>query len=149
MSIAALVAWIVTAVGGFVLLRKWITNGGLQSPRTGRFPPGLIFTHVGLAVAGLVVWIIYLVTDRDVLAWVALAILVVVAMLGFGLLARWVPGYRARTAVPAGGGAGAVTEAGARPPEQHLPVAVVVAHGVLAVATVVLVVLSALGVGAT
>ena len=34
-----------------------------------------------------------------------------------------------------------------RPAEQHFPVAVVGAHGVLAVATVVLVLLAALGVG--
>ena len=38
MTIAALVAWILTAAGGFVLLAKWISHGGIQSPGTSRFP---------------------------------------------------------------------------------------------------------------
>ncbi len=145
MSIAALVAWILTAGGGFVLLGKWISHGGVRSPGTSRFPPGLIFSHFGLAAAGLVLWIIYLVNDQAALAWVAFALLVVIAVLGFAMLARWIPGYRAHAAVAAGGaGAGRAAPEAA---EQHFPVVVVGAHGVLAVVTVVLVLLAALGVG--
>ena len=107
MNIAALVAWILTAAGGFVMLAKWISHGGVRSPGTSRFPPGLIFSHFGLAAAGLVLWIIYLINDEDILAWVAFALLVVVALLGFTMLVRWLPGYRARATVAAGdGGAG-------------------------------------------
>ncbi len=149
MSIAALVAWILTAAGGFVLLAKWISHGGMQSPGTSRFPPGLIFSHFGAAAAGLVLWIIYLINDQDALAWVAFALLVVVALLGFTMLARWIPGYRARPTVTAGSGSAgqAATETAPLAAEQHFPVAVVGAHGVLAVVTVVLVLLAALGVG--
>ena len=54
---------------------------------------------------------------------------------------------RDRVAVAAGGtGVGPGTDVG-RPPEQHFPVAVVCLHGLLAVATLVLVLLTALGVG--
>ena len=68
----------------------------------------------------------------------ALAILVVVAALGLTMVGRW---RRDRAAVAAG-------EATAtRPPEQHFPVAVVYLHGLLAVITLVLVLLTALGVG--
>ena len=67
MSIAALIAWILTAAGGFVLLGKWISHGGVRSPGASRFPPGLIFSHFGLAAAGLVLWIIYLINDQDTL----------------------------------------------------------------------------------
>ncbi|WP_433502729.1 hypothetical protein ACQP04_23500 [Pseudonocardia halophobica] len=153
MSTAALIAWVVTAAGGFVLLGRWIAHGGARSPRTSSFPPALIFGHFLLAAAGLVVWIVYLVTDRAVLTWVALALLVVVALLGFTMLARWIPGYRAHTAsgVPAHTGATAPAPGGSaepnRPAEQHFPVAVVAAHGLVAVATVVLVLLATLGVG--
>jgi len=149
MSIAALIAWILTAAGGFVLLGKWISHGGVRSPGTSRFPPGLIFSHFGLAAAGLVLWIIYLINDQDALAWVAFALLVLVALLGFAMLVRWLPGYRARTTVNAGGaGAGrAGAQTAERAAEQHFPVAVVAAHGVLAVITVVTVLLAALGVG--
>jgi len=151
MSIAALIAWILTAAGGFVLLGKWISHGGVRSPGTSHFPPGLIFSHFGLAAAGLVLWIIYLINDQDTLAWVAFALLVLVALLGFTMFARWLPGYRERTTVTAGrGGTGrAAPQTAQQAAEQHFPVAVVGAHGVLAVITVVTVLLAALGVGGT
>jgi manganese efflux pump family protein len=141
MSVAALITWIITALGGAVLLATWLSRGGLRARDTGasRFPPGLIFGHFLLAATGLVIWIIYLVTDADALTWVALAILVVVAALGFTMVGRW---RQDRAAVAAGGRTDA-----ARPPEQHFPVAVVYLHGLLAVATLVLVLLTALGVG--
>jgi hypothetical protein len=130
MDIAALVAWLVTAVGGFVLLGTWITRGGT---RTSHFPPALIFGHFALAAAGLVVWIVYLIADATALAWIAFVLLVPVAALGFTMLVRWLPTYRARSAD--------TTDA---PAERHFPVAVVAGHGVLAVVTVVLVLLAAL-----
>ncbi|GAB3908414.1 hypothetical protein [Microbispora bryophytorum] len=139
MGIAALVTWLLTAVGGFVMLGIWIARGG---PRAGRLSPGLIFGHFALAVAGLIVWIVYLFAGSAALAWVALVLLVPVALLGFAMFARWIPAYRARTAVA--GGPGATGTAGA--PERHFPVAIVVGHGLLAVVTVVLVLLTALGV---
>ena len=138
MDIAALVAWVVTALGGFVLLGRWITRGGLRQQQTGttRFPAPLVFGHFLLAAAGLVVWIVYLAVDRQALAWTAFGLLVVVALFGFTLFARWLPGRR--TAAPGGAEA---------PAERQLPVPVVAAHGVVAAATVVLVLLAALGVG--
>ena len=140
MSIAALITWVITALGGVVLLGTWLSRGGLRARDAGasRFPPGLIFGHFLLAATGLVIWIIYVITDTKALTWVALAILAVVAALGFTMVGRW----RQDRAAIATGGAGA-----ARPPEQHFPVAVVYVHGLLAVATVVLVLLTALGVG--
>jgi hypothetical protein len=148
MTIAALIAWIVAAAGGFVLLGAWIANGGARPPRTSHFPPALIFGHFGLAAAGLVVWISYVITDRTVLAWIAFGLLVAVALLGFTMFARWIPSYRARetAAAGSGGGPGAAASDPA-PAEQHFPVMVVGGHGLLAVATVVLVLLTALGVG--
>jgi hypothetical protein len=140
MDIAALVAWVVTALGGFVLLARWIAHGGLRGQRTktSRFPAPLVFGHFLLAAAGLVVWIVYLAADRAVLAWTAFGILAAVALLGFTMFARWIPVHRA--AVP-----GAAPES--TPPEGQLPVPVVVAHGFLGAATLVLVLLAALGVG--
>ncbi|KDN21882.1 hypothetical protein [Amycolatopsis rifamycinica] len=135
MDIAALIAWLVTAVGGFVMLGTWIAKGGTREPGRSRFSPGLVFGHFALAAAGLVLWISYLVAGGKTLAWIAFVLLVPVAALGFTMLARWIPGRRAGTA------------GGDRAPEQHFPVVVVGAHGLVAVATVVLVLLAALGVG--
>ncbi|MFE7800312.1 hypothetical protein [Nocardia sp. NPDC057440] len=136
MGIAALITWLLTAVGGFVLLGTWVAKGGARQPATTHLPPPVVFGHFLLAVAGLVVWIVYLVIDKTALAWIAFALLVPVALLGFTMLVRWLPVYRARSAadVPA-------------PAEQHFPIAVVAGHGVFAVTTVILTLLTALGVG--
>jgi manganese efflux pump family protein len=128
MGIAALATWLLTAVGGFILLGTWIAKGGLRSSR---LPPALVFGHFALAAAGLVLWIIYLISDTKGLAWTALVLLVPVALLGFVSFARWIPVYRAADQQPA---------------EKHFPVVVVGAHGVFAVATVVLAALTTFGV---
>jgi hypothetical protein len=108
----------------------------------------LVFGHVLLAVAGLLVWIAYLALASSVLSWAALAIVILVAVLGLAMFVRWVPTYRERARLGPGPGAAAhrAQPSPGQPPEQHFPVLVVAAHGVLAVTTVVLVVLTALGV---
>jgi hypothetical protein len=138
MDVAALVTWLVTAVGGFVLLGLWIARGALRAPagEGTRFPPAAVFGHLLLAAAGLVVWIAFVASSSSAgLAWAALVILVPVALLGFGLLARWLAGRRRLSAVG---------DAGAAPAEQSFPVPIVVVHGLLAVTTVVLVLIAAL-----
>ncbi|MBM0238162.1 hypothetical protein JNW88_15175 [Micromonospora sp. ATA32] len=136
MGIAALVTWLVTAVIGFTMLGMWVARGGLRGVGEGagakpasRFAPGLVFGHFLLAAAGLVVWIIYLVVDVEALTWLAFGLLVVVAILGDVLFVRW---YKGR-------GLGMI--------ESGLPRALVYTHGLFAVVTVILVLLTALGVG--
>jgi hypothetical protein len=117
-----------------------------------RIRPPLILTHFLLAAAGLVVWIIYLAADKDVLAWIAFAVLAVVALLGGTMFAIWYQ-QRSRGALVGGStttasGAGApLTTTGGQPAEQHFPVSIVTLHGILAVTTAVLVLLTALKVG--
>ncbi|MGV9678736.1 hypothetical protein ACWDSJ_25930 [Nocardia sp. NPDC003482] len=136
MGIAALILWLLTAGGGFFMLATWIAKGGARQPSSSHLPIPVVFGHFLLAAAGLVVWIVYLVADTDALAWVAFALLVPVALLGLVMLLRWLPVYQGRA-----------TATDPQPAERHFPVAVVAAHGVFAVATVVLVLLTALGVG--
>jgi hypothetical protein len=142
MKWAALITWVLTAGGGFVLFAIWLSRGGMrqQGEAGNRIRPPLIVSHFLLAAAGLVLWIVYLVDDEDVLAWIAFAALLVVATLGFAMFAIWL---RRRQ------GPGAVAEAAgpSLPAEQHFPVAVVGLHGLLAATTLVLVLLTALGVG--
>lgn len=141
MEWAALIAWVVTAGGGFVLLAIWLSRGGMQQGREpgSRIRPPLILGHFLLAATGLVIWIIYVASDSDALAWIAFAILAVVALLGWTMFAIW---FQRRQR-------GAVREAvdPGTPAEQHFPVPVVAVHGLLAVTTVVLVFLAAIGVG--
>ena len=143
MEWAALIAWVVTAGGGFVLLAIWLSRGGMQQGREpGRkIRPPLILSHFGLAATGLLIWIIYLASDSDALAWIAFVLLAVVAVLGWTMFAIW---YQRRQREPQVAGASA---GGERPAEQHFPVRIVALHGLLAVATVVLVFLTAIGVG--
>lgn len=156
MEIAALVTWLVTAVGGFVMLGVWLSRGGARAQSRAsatagpggaggtaaatttptRLAPPLVFGHFLLAVAGLIVWLIYLVTDNTALAWTAFVLLLPVAVLGFTMLARWIGAGDHRHG----------STAGSRP-ESHFPLPVVIGHGLFAVATVLLVLLTALGVG--
>jgi uncharacterized membrane protein len=140
----ALIAWILTAGGGFVLLSIWVTRGGLRQQREAgsRIRPPLIFSHFGLAATGLVLWIIYLATDSDALAWIAFVILAVVALLGWTMFAIWYQQRQRRLAAAA-----EAVGVASPPAEQHFPVSIVTVHGILAVATVVLVFLTAIGVG--
>jgi hypothetical protein len=130
MDVAALVVWLVTAVGGFVLLGTWVAKGGLRPVEEGggtRFSPAVLFGHFLLAAVGLLLWIGYVASDTDGLGWSALVILVPVALLGLAMLLRWLGGRRE-------------TAAGAA--EQAFPVPIVVVHGALAVTTVVLVLIA-------
>jgi hypothetical protein len=149
MDIAALITWVVTALGGFYMLGTWIQRGGIRQQQTGasRLPAPVVFGHFALAAVGLVVWIIYVVADTTALAWTAFVLLLPVALLGFVMLARWIPVHRDRTTAGATPAAATPGAEAAVPAERHFPVAVVVAHGLLAVATLVLVLLTALGVG--
>ena len=143
MEWAALIAWLLTAGGGFVLLSIWLMRGGMRQPAEAgkRIPPPLILGHFLLATTGLVLWIVYLVNDSDALAWLAFGILLVVVALGWTMFAIW---WRQRQSRQRG--AAAAVETG-EPAEQRFPVPIVALHGVLAIVTVVLVLLTALEIG--
>jgi hypothetical protein len=146
MEWAALIAWVLTAGGGFVLLAIWLSRGGMQQSGEGnRIRPPLILSHFLLAATGLVIWVIYVVADSDALAWIALAVLAVVAALGWTMFFIWL--RRRRAVTPGEVGTSPAGSAVTMPPEQHFPVPVVALHGVLAVITVLLVFLTAIGVG--
>jgi hypothetical protein len=142
-----------------------------------QLPVPVIFTHLVLAVTGLGVWVAYLVLDRETLAWTAFGVLCLIALLGVTMFARWIPVYRdpatasdaAKTPAyrdtatvghsgqgqyplygqtAAAGRPGQIpVETSAVPAEGNFPVAVVAIHGLLAGSTLVLVFLTALGVG--
>jgi manganese efflux pump family protein len=184
MAIAALIAWLVTAGSGAYVLGSWIARGGslrrgARGAGTGS-PPAMLLGHFGLALCGLALWVVYLVTGWAALAWVAVGVLLPVAGLGMATLVNGLPGRRA--ASPQGNGgetgpggndaaagdaaviqvAGADTSGSTRtatigasspgtagastvPVRARLAPMVVAAHGALAVTTMILVLLAALG----
>jgi len=140
MEWAALISWIITAGGGFVLFGLWLRHGGMRQRQSGRqIRPALILSHFALAAAGLVLWIFYVFSDSNALAWIAFALLVAVALLGWTMFAIWWQRRQARATVEPDSTPG-------RPAEQHFPVSIVTLHGLLAVTTLVLVFLAAAGV---
>lgn len=138
MAIASLITWILTAGGGAFMLAQWVNAGGHRGSTTSQLPPAVVFGHFALAAGGLVLWVIYVITDNHPIGWIGVALLAPVAILGFIMLARWLPTRR--------GDAGPASSS-PLPPERSFPVAVVIAHGLLAVATIVLALLALAEVG--
>lgn len=196
LSVAALLAWIVTAGSGGYLLASWLRSGGSLHARTSgagvppaptahfatrahpataahvtaahpataadlataahsatvtppatAVPPGAIVAHFGLAAAGLALWVVFLIAGSPALAWIAGALLLPVAGLGLGLVTLGLPGGRPRLARPGAGQPVGVGAMGAARASGRAPVLVVAGHGVLAAATLLLVLLAAIGSG--
>lgn len=136
----ALTFWLLTAVGGFYMMSVAARTGNTHSGATeSRLPSTVIFSHMALAMTGLVIWALYMGYNDDALAWAALATLVVVAILGTFMFVRW---QRDRM-----GTAEEVAERKERLAEQQIPSFVVHFHGAAAFVTIVLVLLAALKVG--
>ena len=140
MDWAALVTWVLTAGGGFVLLAIWLKNGGMKQREHGRIRPAIILTHFALAATGLVLWIVYIASDRQTIAWIAFVLLLIVAAIGFAMLGIWLSQRRGR-------GGNLPESAASEPAEQRFPTTIVGLHGVLAATTLVLVFLATIGVG--
>ena len=144
MSTAALFTWMVTIFAGLILLIIWIIeyDREFQSAAATRLPVPVISAHALLAMSGLMLWIGYLLLDEKRLAWAAVLVLGAVAVLGLWMAARWIRVYRAFAAPGP-----SLTRRTYVPPERNFPLPVVVAHGILAVTTFVLVLFTALGAG--
>jgi manganese efflux pump family protein len=169
MDNAALVVWLLTAGGGLTMASIWLARGGLRQrdevlelsyrhvadatdvaglapgPRRSRIPAWLISGHASLALLGLFLWIYYVGHEGEegtgigAVPPLTVALLVLVASGGVLMVRRW----RAdRTRLDADS-----VPKGERPPEQRIPAAIVGLHGLLAVVTVLLVFLTAVGVG--
>jgi hypothetical protein len=168
MSVAALAAWILTVVLGLYMFTVWLIEDDGSTDRTGaprRLRAPLVFSHAGLALGGLAVWLVYFYVDDDRLAWVSLIVLAAVATLGVIMFRRWVPVHQQASGRPPGrpGAAGqpvAVPSPGgpagnarvaqlpaSLPAERNFPVPIVLLHGVMALITVSLVLLVTLGLG--
>jgi manganese efflux pump family protein len=145
MGFAALITWFVAILAGLYMLAVWliendITSRGIPS----RLPTPIIFGHLLLAAAGFTLWVGYLVMHRKALAWAAVAVLLGIATLGLTMFLRWIPVYYGSPGSPRLPASSLAVDA---PAEGHFPVILVYCHGVLAVTTLVLVLLTTLGLG--
>jgi hypothetical protein len=151
LRLAALAAWIVTVLAGSSLIAGWIAHGGLRQrgPRVAGVPRAVIIGHFGLALAGLGIWIAFVVTGLPALAWAAVAMILSVAGLGMATLAGGLPATAAgsrpvgpgpATAARPTGAPAALTQA---PAQARKPLALIAVHGMLAATAILLVVLAA------
>lgn len=167
MAIAAMIAWVVTASIGIYMLRTWVTRGGLRRQRgTGiGVSPGVVFGHASAALTGLLIWLGFVVTSLDLLAWLGVTVVTGTIALGVCTVTLWTPYPVAAPAAPAQGGSGAsggssplegtVTDEmiaelladpfpASRRPRLKLAGLVPVAHGFAALTTFMLAVLAAI-----
>ena len=88
LGLVALGAWLVTVALGLGMMARWVLRGRSRYAPGSRFrrPPALNVAHLGLAGAGLLIWIVYLATGLTWLAWTATALLTVVIGLGMTLV---------------------------------------------------------------
>ena len=92
-GIATLIVWMLTVGIGAYMLRTWITRGGLRRQRaTGvGAPPALVFGHPSAALSGLAIWIAYLASGLDALAWLGVAAIATAITLGICMVTLWTP----------------------------------------------------------
>lgn len=159
MSVIGLIMWILTAGFGLYLLSIWLIeyDREFQSVAATRLPPPVLAGHVLAAGGGLLLWIAYLIWDKGSLAWYSVIALVLAATLGLIMAIRWLSVYRAKRAsdrvavigltAPVAAGSDPSRPAAEGPPERNFPLPVVLIHGVFAVTTLTLVLLTALRVG--
>ena len=82
-----------TASIGVYMLRTWVTRGGLRRQRaTGvGVPPAVVFGHGSAALTGLAVWIGFLGTRWDPLAWLGVVLIASAIALGVCTVTLWTP----------------------------------------------------------
>jgi len=143
-----LITWFAAVLMGLFMLAVWLIENDVtdRGVAPSRLPVVVVFTHMGLAAAGLGLWVAFLVLERTMFAWVAIGILGGIAVLGATMFLRWIPVYR-HTA-PLTGTRQPPAGMTAAPAEGNFPVAIVALHGLLAVCTLVLALLTVLGVAA-
>jgi hypothetical protein len=133
-EIAALLAWLATAGSGGWMLIRWRRAGGrLARPRGAAdtaAPSAVILGHAGLGLLGLAMWALFMITGWTALAWISVGLLAPVAGLGLTVLFTGLPSPRPRRSPTRSG---------------RQPAAAIAAHGLFVLATLLLVLLAAVG----
>ena len=134
-SIAAAL-WLTTAiVGSYMLSRSVSGSRNAAGATVSDLPPLITYLHPTLALSGLAIFGAYIATYKEPLAWIAFADLLLVSVLGELLFAKWLKGKRR---------AASSSPVRRFTAEQTIPVEIVALHGLLAGATILLVLVVAL-----
>jgi hypothetical protein len=93
MAIAAMISWVLTASIGAYMLRTWVMRGGLRRQRATRVgvPPAMVFGHASAALAGLLIWLGFVGTGLELLAWLGITVVACAIALGVCTVTLWTP----------------------------------------------------------
>lgn len=93
LGLVTLLTWVFTACLGGFMLGSWAAGGGIHRRRHGGAGPplGVIFGHATLAVTGLLVWAVALLTGWIALAWAGVGLLMPAIGLGLSTVMLWTP----------------------------------------------------------
>jgi hypothetical protein len=177
LDVATLLTWLATEALGAFMLRSWIVRGGIRAARQRPARPDamsfpVLAWHAGLNAAGLLCWIVFLTAAAKPAAWLAIVLMAPAIGLGISTVTIWTPYPGPSQPAPAGAKVLAEHEIeralhdealtgqlvdeflarnleplSPRSPGWHLRPLVPAGHGVLAVATFSLAVLSAVSAG--
>jgi hypothetical protein len=109
LGVATLISWVLAEVLGAYMLRSWFASGGARDRRsrldtarsrtdTSRLDTismPLVLGHAGLALAGFICWVSFLISGADPLAWLSVGLLAPAIGLGISTVTVWTP-YPAR-----------------------------------------------------
>ena len=106
MGLVTLLTWLFTMSLGAYMLRSVVRHGGLRQQRAIRdgLHPGVLIGHFSLAVTGFTVWVSYVLTGWDALAWSAVSLLAPTIGLGICTVTLWTPYPRSPAAGAIGPG---------------------------------------------
>lgn len=145
--LAALAAWLATAIPGAYLLTAWLARDSRRRViRKPGVPAAVPLGHAGLAITGLLIWIAFTVTRTAALAWADVGLTWVIAGLGMSTLLTASPEPQVVPSTEAAAPGGAA-ETSTAPFPARAPVITIALHGALATLTILLVLLAAVGIG--
>jgi hypothetical protein len=98
-----LITWVLTVLAGVVLLLTRVRLANEDGEAAGRIsiPKSVLNLHTIAGVPALLLWVAFLLTDMELLGWVALVLWWVTVLAGLLVLARWLPAKGRHSSGPA------------------------------------------------
>ncbi len=88
-----IITYVLTPLAGLVVVLTRVRLGAQDHEGAGSLsiPRGLLNTHTLAGAIGVLVWVGFLVTERDIVGYAGLALLWVAVVCGLLILLRWMP----------------------------------------------------------
>jgi hypothetical protein len=96
LDVATLLSWLATELLGAFMVRSWISRGGIRAARQRPASPDamslpVLAGHAGLNAAGLLCWIVFLAAAAKPAAWLAIVLMAPAIGLGISTVTIWTP----------------------------------------------------------